>query len=101
MPDDLEIDIDDFGLRDEDFLAPQKPIDTEGQKDEEPAREPKDEVMEVEPPIEGIPRPEAIHVQGVDELSTADVQQFVRHYVEGEYFKIEWINDSSGKHFFC
>jgi DNA-dependent RNA polymerase auxiliary subunit epsilon len=99
MAGDLEIDIDDFGLRDEDFLGPQESKEGEQKKDEGPAKEPEDEVMEVEPPIEGTPRPEAIHVQGVDELSTADVQQFVRHYVAQEYFKIEWINDSSGKGF--
>lgn len=101
---DLEIDIDDFGLRDEDFLGSQTTKEQQpGPAAADTNENDNDDVMEIEPVPEaakdnsvlGIVRPEAIHIEGVDDMSTADVQQFVKNYLGKEFFKIEWINDTS------
>lgn len=40
-------------------------------------------------------RANAVFVEGVDDLSTKDVQKYVLEYIK-ENFRIEWINDTSG-----
>lgn len=42
-------------------------------------------------------RPTAIHLVGVDNMSTDQVRQFVRACSGSGRFKVEWINDSSCK----
>lgn len=89
-----EIDIDDdFGLRDEDFMVDTKTTDeSKGQGTEE--------VMEVDDSNteKSQMRDNVIFVQGVDDLSTKDVQQYVLEYLPKEDFRIDWINDTSGMH---
>src|ERR1700730_16262023 len=40
-------------------------------------------------------RPEAVHIRGVDNLSTEDVTLYVTQLFQEEDFKIEWIDDTS------
>ena len=40
-------------------------------------------------------RVDALHLVGVDDLSTEEVRTYVRSYCGSKSFKVEWINDSS------
>ncbi|CAN6650829.1 hypothetical protein TRVA0_024S01970 [Trichomonascus vanleenenianus] len=96
---DLEIDLDDIDLRDEDFSSKAHTEVPSIVKEE--AAEPVPEVaMDEDVPtamIEdlGIIRPEAIHIKGVDSLSTKEVQEYVLSYFSSEPFRIAWVNDES------
>lgn len=79
--------------------------------DEENEREVKLKLQQVEVSINGDPhtlRPEALHLRGVDNLSTDDIQAFVDYYInytkiesgyEAEtdlkWFRVQWIDDSN------
>lgn len=80
--------------------------------DAEKEQEEKLKLQQVELAVNGQPetlRPEALHVNGVDNLSTEDLQSFVDYYLnfdkigEDEYrevelpiwFRIQWIDDSN------
>jgi len=40
-------------------------------------------------------RPEAVHIRGVDNLSTDDIKLYLNQLFPEEDFKIEWIDDTS------
>lgn len=79
--------------------------------DEENDREEKLKLQQVEVSINGeshILRPEALHIRGVDNLSSNDIQAFVDYYVnytktesgyeaasEIKWFRVQWIDDSN------
>lgn len=80
--------------------------------DAEKEQEEKLKLQQVEIAINGTPqtlRPEALHVNGVDNLSTEDLQAFVDYYLNFEkigddeykeverpiWFRIQWIDDSN------
>ena len=79
--------------------------------DEENDREKKLELQQVDVSINGEShtlRPEALHIRGVDNLSTEDIQAFVDYYInytktdagyeavdELTWFRVQWIDDTN------
>uniref|UniRef100_A0A060T994 ARAD1C36190p n=1 Tax=Blastobotrys adeninivorans TaxID=409370 RepID=A0A060T994_BLAAD len=108
----IDIEADDFGLRDEDFAPSSTGVAALDNKNDNTAMEveeagaqqvsaegPKDTTdssgLYTDFELPGLPRLEAVHLKGVDEMSTKNVNDYVTHYVPDHPFSIEWVNDES------